>query len=205
MFECGSGPEPLVVVGLGGGGGSALYDAGSGAVQPSRPLPSVIACHRNMISGFGNGFTLGPFTKTARSSVPVDQSHIVMSLPTSPLHHGTPLKGWPMGNCDLSMSTVWSYGVVKYQASSSGSLCGLSELPAGTVISGSMWECGPGAAIGGDVVVGDAGAAVLVFVGVTVVDGGGGPGTFRVHALATTTATPSDHVVILWLTYAILG
>jgi hypothetical protein len=68
-----------------------------------------------------------------------------------------------------------------------------------------MWECGPGAATGGDVVVGDAGAAVWVLVGATVVGGPDGDGMCRVHAAAASTRTASEHVFILWLIYAILG
>ena len=161
LSECGSGPEPEAFVGGGPGGGWALNEAGSGAVHPSRPSPSVTGCHRNSICPCGLGcWLLGGVTKTSRSSVLVDQFHPLIALSTFPLQYGTPLKASLMGSCAFSMLTVWSYGVVKYHVSSSGVLCSHSQLPAGTATSGSILECGPacGAAAG----LGVVGAAVRV-------------------------------------------
>ncbi len=78
----------------------------------------------------------------------MDQFHPLIALSTFPLQYGTPLKVCPMGSCAFSVLTVWSYGAVKYQVSSSGVLCSHSQLQAGTATSGSILECGPAAAAG---------------------------------------------------------
>jgi hypothetical protein len=57
------------------------------------------------------------------------------------------------------MTTVGSYGAVKYHVSSSGVLCSHSQLPAGTAISGSIFDRGPAAAVVGDSVTGAVDAA----------------------------------------------